>query len=141
MISGMGASSPTAFSKHKTMKPNNRLSISGRVLSFKYAFNGLKILLKQEPNAKFHLIAAVVVVVAGFLFSISLPEWMALIFAIALVIAFETINTAIETFADFVHPENHEAIKKIKDLTAGAVLVSAIAALLVGMLIFMPKIF
>jgi len=120
--------------------PNENFTLYKRLRSFGFAFNGLKILFREEHNARIHLLAAVVVIIAGFCFHISILEWMAVVLAIGLVITMEIINSAIENMADFVSPERHEKIKKIKDLAAAGVLVSAITALIIGMIIFVPKI-
>lgn len=110
-----------------------------RVNSFKYAFNGFKILVKEEHNARIHLLAAVIAILAGFIFKVTALEWVALIFAIALVIITEIINTSIENIADFISPNRHKQIKRIKDLSAAAVLIAAIFAVIIGGLIFFPK--
>ncbi|MBP6398457.1 MAG: diacylglycerol kinase family protein [Saprospiraceae bacterium] len=107
--------------------------------SFKYAIEGLLVMFKEERNARIHLIMAIASMVGGVYFNLSLSEWLFLVFAIGLVIALELINTAIENLADFVSPERNEKIKKIKDLAAGAVLISAICAFIIGLIIFIPK--
>jgi diacylglycerol kinase (ATP) len=115
-------------------------SIRKRIHSFGYAISGILTAIATEWNVRIHIFAAVCVVVAGFVFSISIVEWIAVIFAIGLVLSLELINTAIEYCADFVSPEKHETIKKIKDISAGAVLVGAVTAAAIGLLIFVPKI-
>lgn len=117
-----------------------KFSIAKRLESFKYAFNGLRVLMQEEHNAWIHLFATLCVVVAGILFRISLLEWVAVVFAIGLVFSFEIVNTAVENIADFVCPERDDRIKRIKDLAAAAVLVSAITAAVIGLLVFVPKI-
>ena len=117
-----------------------KFSFIQRLKSFKYAFNGLKILIKDEHNARIHLFATICVIIAGFFFAISTNEWFAVIFAIGFVIAIEIINSAIENIADFISPEKHDKIKRIKDLSAAAVLISALTALIIGLIIFIPKI-
>lgn len=117
-----------------------KYSIAARLKSFTYAFNGLRILFKEEPNAWIHLLATLAVVIAGVLFRISLMEWVAVVFAIGLVFSFEIINSSVEDLCDFVCTERHDQIKKVKDLAAAAVLVSAITAAAVGLLVFVPKI-
>ena len=114
-------------------------SIKKRKQSFKFAINGLRILLCEESNAWIHLSIAICVLVAGFVFKISVGEWIVVIFCIGFVFALELINTAIENMADFVSKEYHDLIKKTKDLTA-AVLIGAIAAAIIGLMIFVPKI-
>ncbi len=117
-----------------------KFSIRKRLESFKFAFNGLRILLKEEHNSRIHFLIAICVVVAGFVFKISTTEWIAIVFAIGLVITLEIINSAIENMADFISPEKHNKIKNIKDLAAAGVLVSAIMAVMIGLIIFLPKI-
>jgi len=117
-----------------------KFSFHKRLRSFGYAFNGLKILIKEEHNARIHLLAAVIAIIAGFYFHISTVEWIAIVFAIGFVIALEIVNSAIENMADFVSPEWHSTIKKIKDLAAAGVLISSITALIIGLIIFLPKI-
>ena len=122
------------------MEPK-KFSLTDRLKSFKYAFNGLKILIQEEHNARIHFFIALIVIVLGFIYSISTIEWIIVIFAIGFVIAFELINTAIEQIANFISPEKHESIKRIKDIAAAAVLISVITAVLIGFIIFLPKIF
>ena len=117
-----------------------RLAITKRLASFRYAFNGLKILVKEEHNARIHLFIATCVLIAGAVFKISTSEWIAVIFCIGLVIALELINSAIENTADLISKEKNETIKKIKDLSAGAVLVAAIASAIIGLIIFLHRI-
>ena len=117
-----------------------KFSLNKRIRSFKYAINGIKILFREEPNAKIHLLATICVLIAGFAFRISRGEWIAVILCIGLVTALESLNSAIENIADFVSPGKHDIIKKVKDLAAGAVLIGAIASAVVGMIVFLPKI-
>ena len=109
--------------------------------SFQYAFSGIADMLREEPNARIHCIVTVLVIAAGFLFRISATEWLAVAFAIGLVISAEAFNTAIERLADVVQPEQDERIRDVKDLAAAAVLLCALAAAAVGLIIFLPKIF
>ena len=117
-----------------------KFSIKRRFESFKFAFNGLKILLKEEHNARIHVLVAISVLVAGFIFKVSTFEWIALVFAIGLVFSLELINSSIENIADFVSPNKHDKIKKIKDLSAAAVFIGAITVLVIGLIVFVPKI-
>jgi diacylglycerol kinase len=119
---------------------NQKFSMVQRLKSFTHAFNGLKILLKEEHNARIHLVAAIIVVIAGFVLKISIIEWIAIVFAIGFVFTTEIINSSIENIADFISPEKHDKIKKIKDLAAAGVLIGAVTALIVGLIIFLPKI-
>ena len=116
-----------------------RFSLRKRIKSFRYAFNGLSILFKNEHNSWIHLFATIVVIIAGILLKISTLEWIIVVACIGGVFALELINTAIEEIADFISPEKHDMIKKIKDLSAAAVLVAAIVAFIIGLIIFLPK--
>ena len=97
-------------------------------------------MIKEEHNARIHLFATICVIIAGLFFNISMNEWIGVIFSIGLVFSLEIINSSIENIADFISPEKHEMIKKIKDLSASGVLISAITALIIGLIIFIPKI-
>lgn len=108
--------------------------------SFRYAMQGIKLLVKYEPNARIHCFAAVAVAGAGWFLGLSRMEWVAVAIVIGAVLAAEAINSAIEALADFVSPDYQEAIKRTKDLAAGAVLLMAMASAAVGLLIFVPKI-
>lgn len=119
---------------------NEGFTFRKRLGSFKYAFSGIKTLLLHEANAWIHCIAMVLVIVAGFLLELSSTEWIAVVIVIGGVFAAEGLNTAIERLADVVSPGYHETIKQVKDLSAGAVLFMAIAAAIVGLIIFVPKI-
>jgi len=112
-----------------------------RLRSFKYAFHGIWLLVRYEHNAWIHCFAAVCVVVAGAVLGLSAAEWIVITFAIGLVLAAEAINSSIEALADLVSPEYNEAIKRTKDLAAGAVLILAITAAIVGFIVFIPKLF
>ncbi len=116
-----------------------RFSIKKRLKSFTYAFDGLVTLIKEEHNARIHLVAMLCVIAAGFLFRISPFEWMAVAFAIGIVFGSEAFNSAIERLSDKVCPEHDKLIKKVKDLSAAAVLIAAITALAIGIIIFAPK--
>ena len=122
------------------MKSSNPFSISQRLKSFKYAFAGLRTLFTEEHNARIHLLAAVIALTVGFALKISASEWIFLVGAISLVFICELFNTSLEALADFVSPEKHPQIKKVKDLAAAAVLISALTALITGIIIFLPKI-
>lgn len=115
--------------------------IKNRIRSFSHAFTGLRLLFRETPNALIQLIIAITAIVMGFALHISTAEWLAVILAIGLVLALEAINSALETLADYAcHKEIHPAIKKVKDLAAAGVLIAALAALAVGLMVFLPKI-
>lgn len=114
--------------------------IKGRARSFKYAFNGIYILLKEERNAQLQVIFAIAAILLGCFLRISSIEWVILCILIGLVFAMEAINSAIEQLADFACNNKIEgSIKKTKDLSAAAVLFAAITALIGGLIIFLPK--
>ena len=119
---------------------NEKFSVRKRIKSFSYAFAGLKVLFREEHNARIHAVAAVLAVAMGFLFRISPMEWIAVAIVIGMVFAAEIINSSIERTADFVKAERDDRKRDIKDLGAAAVLVCAIAAAVVGIIIFIPKI-
>jgi diacylglycerol kinase len=110
------------------------------IRSFAFAWNGLKICFSSEPNFRIHILFAIVVLIPGIVFNISVTEWIVIGFCIAFVISMEMLNTAIEKLCDVVHKELHPDIKRVKDIAAGAVLVSAIFSLMTGLIIFLPKI-
>ena len=119
---------------------NEKFSVRKRIKSFSYAFAGLRVLFREEHNARIHAVAAVLAVAMGFLFRISPMEWIAVVIVIGMVFAAEIINSSIERTADFVKAERDDRKRDIKDLGAAAVLVCAIAAAVVGIIIFLPKI-
>ncbi len=119
---------------------NEKFSIKKRIKSFSYAFAGLKVLFREEHNSWIHAVAAALAVAMGFLFRISPMEWIAVVIVIGMVFAAEIINSSIERTADFVKAERDDRKRDIKDLGAAAVLVCAIAAAVVGIIIFIPKI-
>jgi len=118
---------------------NMKSGFKKRLRSFGFAFTGLYELVKSEPNARIHFVATICTVLAGFLLSISNAEWCIVSIAIALVWAAEGFNTVIEKLVDHLFPEYHETARVAKDISAGAVLVCAIAALICGLIIFLPK--
>lgn len=107
--------------------------------SFVYAGRGIATLFVRERNARVHLVAAIVVVVAGVFWRIEPWEWCAVAIAIAIVTAAEAFNTAIETLLDRLHPDRDSAVGQAKDLAAGGVLLAALGAAVVGVVIFGPR--
>ncbi len=118
---------------------SKKFSILDRLKSFKYAFNGLKILFREEHNARVHFFIMALVIALSLFLDISNLEWVAVALSIGFVFMAEIMNTSIENMADFISPEIHPKIKIIKDLAAAAVIVSAITAVIIGFLIFLPK--
>ena len=109
------------------------------IKSFSNAAHGMAFLFKSQLNARIELIIAFIVIVFGFLLKISYAEWTLILLCIALVLALEGINTAIEIFADKLHPGFDENIGKAKDVAAGAVLIASIFAAVIGFIIFVPR--
>ena len=99
------------------------------------------ILIKTEASIKIQFFIAVVVTIAGFYFNISTTEWMFQTAMIGLVMSIEGVNTAVEYIADFIHPDHHPKIGLIKDISAGAVFIASIVAVIVAGIIYLPKIF
>ena len=110
------------------------------IKSVGYAWRGIKNCLASEPNFKIHISSGVLVLIAGFIFKISIHEWLAVLLCIGFVLSMEMLNTAIEKLCDVVYKEFHPGIRVTKDIAAGAVLVSAIIAAVCAAIIFIPKI-
>lgn len=112
---------------------------TGRLKSIGFAFKGAYKLITTEHSVMVQSTIAVLLIIAGFIFEISRIEWMMQLLAFGLVLGIESLNTAVEKLADFIHPEFHNKIGFIKDIAAGAVLFSAMAAIAIGLLIYVPK--
>jgi len=110
-------------------------------LSFKYPIKGLQYAYRNEQNLAVDVGIALLVVIAGFIFRVSVVEWALLALTIGLVISCELINTAIEAVVDLVTEEYHPLAKVAKDTSAAAVFIFAIVAAVVGIIIFGPKLF
>lgn len=108
--------------------------------SFKYAFEGVHRELKEEQNLKIHILIMILVIIAGFTLKLSPMEWIICIILFGFVIALELINTAIELTVDLAMPEIHPKAKTAKDIAAAAVLISATCSVIIGVIIFLPKI-
>lgn len=115
--------------------------LSKRMNSFKHAARGILTLFKDSSNALIQLVTGVIVIIMGFILKVSSLEWVAIIVVIGLVLSMEAINTALERLSDYAcNNEVHPLIKKVKDISAAAVLIVALVALAVGLIIFLPKI-
>lgn len=111
------------------------------IQSFKLALEGLKFVFKSERNMKIHCAVALIVLVLAILFKVSELELFFLIVAIAMVFITETANTAFELLLDFVHgDEFHPNVKLLKDIAAGGVFIASLSALVIGFIIFIPKV-
>lgn len=111
---------------------------TGRIRSFRFAGRGMGLTLRSQPNAWIHAAATVAVVIAGYLLGISRTEWCLIVLACAAVWTAEALNTALEFLADATTMKFHPLVGQAKDVAAGAVLVTALAALIVGVLVFGP---
>lgn len=119
---------------------NENFSVAKRVKSFAHAWRGIGLFLKTTHNAWVHVFIFAVVVLAGFYFEITRVEWLFIILTAGSVFAAEAFNTAIEIDMDLTSPDYHPRARDTKDVAAGAVLISAIAAVVVGLIIFIPYI-
>jgi len=121
------------------MENSNKFSLKKLFRSFGFAFTGMYELIKSEQNARIHLFISICVVIAGFLFRISASEWCIVALCIGLVFAAEAFNTVIEKLVDHLFTQKHETARLTKDIAAGAVLFSALMAVVCGVIIFLPK--
>jgi diacylglycerol kinase len=111
---------------------------ASRCASFRYAFRGLGFAIRSEIHVRIHLVATLAVVGAGLYFDLSSTEWCSISLAIGLVIASEILNTAIERLVDIVRPEHDVVAGQVKDVASAASLVAALAAAVVGVIVFGP---
>ena len=107
--------------------------------SFKYAFSGLKYGLINTKNLHVDFVVALLVIVCGFIFQISITEWLIILLCFALVMRLELMNTALEEVVNLASPEIHPLAKISKDVAAGSVLMSAIISAVIGLIIFIPR--
>jgi len=110
-----------------------------RIKSVGFAFKGAYILMTTEASIKVQIIIGIVMTILGFYVGLSATEWCIQTLVIAIIMAIEGANTAIEEVADFIHPEQHPKIGLIKDLAAGAVFIFAVAAVIIACIIYIPK--
>ena len=115
--------------------------ITNRLKSIGYAFKGAYLLITTEASLKVQFFIGIIVTIAGFYYNLSPVEWILQILTIGIILALEGINTAIEEMADFVHPAQHKKIGLIKDLSAGAIFIFCVAAIIIGFIIYFPKVF
>lgn len=112
--------------------------VKGRIKSLKYAVVGAYKLLTTEHSIMVQFTIGILVTILGFVFEITKVEWMLQTLAVGMVLGIEGMNTAVEKIADFIHPEHHKKIGFIKDIAAGAVAFAAIAAIVIGLIIYVP---
>lgn len=127
---------------HQSFITNRQLlmkyDLKKQLCSFGYAWKGIQSCVGKEQNLSFHLIAAMAVIIAGIVLGITRTEWIMVVMCIGTVIAAELFNTAIEKLVDLVSPERHPVAGRVKDIAAGAVLICAVAAAIIGLIIFIP---
>lgn len=111
------------------------------IKSFGYAFRGIGLAIRDELNMRIHVVAVLTVTIAGIFTGLDATEWSAIFLCYGLVLAMETMNSAVENLVDLVHPENNPKAGKIKDMAAGAVLLTAIISTAVAVSIFGNKLF
>ncbi len=114
--------------------------IKGRFKSFKYALNGIKTVLKEEKNFQIEIVFAVLVIFLGLFLKVTSIEFSLLVVACIFVLSGEMVNTAIEDLCDKVEPSFNPVIGKIKDIMAGFVLITSFGAIILGLIILLPKI-
>ena len=110
-----------------------------RLKSVKFAAKGFWILITSENSIIVQVIIAIIISIIGFIMQISATEWMFQLVEIGLILVAESLNTAIEKMADFIHPAYHKQIGRIKDISAGAAFIAAIFAVIIGLIIYVPK--
>src|SRR5690625_3061590 len=108
-------------------------------IGLSFAWNGLKVMV-TERNFRIHLIATLLVIIVGLYFKLNPIEWVVIVTVIGIVLIAETFNSVIEQIIDYIKPDIHPTAKLIKDMSAGSVLLASIMAIIVGVIIFLPKI-
>lgn len=122
------------------MDDNSTFSFTGRLRSFRHAISGIVLMLRTQHNAWVHLVATISIVCIGLLLGLTKSDWALLLPVIIIVWVSETLNTAFELLCDVTNPDFHPIVKQAKDVSAGAVLISAIGAVVVGLIVFIPHI-
>jgi diacylglycerol kinase (ATP) len=115
------------------------LTFTGRIRSFSFAFHGIAIMLRSQYNAWIHATATIATVAAGVVLGISRAEWCWIVLAIVAVWTAEALNTALEFLTDVASPEFHPIAGQAKDVAAGAVLITAVGAVVIGLIVFGPR--
>jgi diacylglycerol kinase (ATP) len=121
------------------MKNPNDSFLKGRVKSLKFALRGAYLLITTEHSIMVQFSLGIAVTILGFVMHISAIEWMFQLLAVGMVLVAESLNTGIEKLCDFVHPGYHKRIGFIKDISAGAATFAALIAIVIGLIIYLPK--
>ncbi|GIN60421.1 diacylglycerol kinase [Robertmurraya siralis] len=111
----------------------------GVLQSFYYAFEGIKHTIMTERNMRIHMLISILVIGTGFILKITALEWLFILIAVGGVISLELINTALERLVDLATNDYHPLAKQAKDVAAGAVMVYALLSIIIGLIIFLPK--
>ena len=119
---------------------SGHFTLRERTRSVDHAVRGIALMLRSQHNAWIHLLATMIVIAAGFAFGIGRSEWLWIVLAIVAVWTAEGLNTAVERLADFTSPEFHPLVRQAKDVAAGAVLIAALGAIVIGVLVFAPHV-
>jgi undecaprenol kinase len=117
------------------------IRINRLLKSYSYAFKGLFKTFREEQNLRIQTIASLIIFILGVYFKISRPEWALLVLVIGLVLVAEITNSAVERITDVLKPRINNYIKEIKDIMAAGVLLSSMAAIIVGLVVFLPYLF
>jgi len=120
-------------------RDDRAFSLRARLKSIGHAFDGLRLMLRTQHNAWVHLTISLIVAAAGLILDLTTEAWLALILVMAIVWVAEAINTAFELLCDVASPDFHPLVKAAKDVAAAAVLLSAIAAIAIGTIVFLPR--
>jgi diacylglycerol kinase len=120
------------------LPPRAPLELRKVARSFRFAVTGIVWMVRTQLNAQVHLLVTTAVVICAVVFRVGVGEWLALLLAITLVLALEAVNSAVEAAVDLASPEQHPIAARAKDAAAGAVLIVAICAVVVGVLLFGP---
>lgn len=131
-------SPPPPVEPPETVAVQRHMRAATLISSFRYAFAGIRYLMWTQRNAKIHTAIGVAAIGLGLFLSIDRYEWLALVVTIAIVLAAEGVNTALEAVVDLASPGYHPLAKVAKDVGAGTVLLTAFASVVVGMLVFLP---
>ncbi len=123
------------------MKNNSQWNKSKSFIeSIRYAWRGVIYVLKSEPNFRIQLVVAGLVLILAWMLQLSFVQVSVLVITITLVVVMEVVNTVVEGLADVVHPDQHEEVRKVKDMMAGAVMLVSVSAIVVGLFVFVPSI-
>lgn len=121
-------------------KKRDNTLMNSRINSFSNAIRGLATVARNELNFRIHLVAFLIVIITGIALKISANDWIAILIVSFVVLICEAFNTAVELLCDYISPQQNKTIGLIKDISAGSVLLSAILAIITGLIVFIPKI-